>query len=243
MKKFFKSMALSLVVAVFAICCLAGCGGKDEFKGGENATVTEIYEIASTANNEFGSGYSMYTVIKYGKRTYMEIDGQVVLGESDVQVAMTINMLGYAFGAYVRDGYAYLSTTEGKVKVALDTESEEYTTMISQIQKAMSNADIESDMLTFLEAYAAFEAMGESFKVKKLTSEDGLERFKIYTTQETEDGTADVEMVVGYKDGHIVEYSTKSTEGKEVMYSSIKALAADAEINYPADLDTYTEAV
>ncbi|MBQ7327396.1 MAG: hypothetical protein IJX00_00315 [Clostridia bacterium] len=172
-----------------------------------------------------------------------KIDGQVVLGESDVQVAMTINVDGEAFGAYVKDSYAYLSTTEGKVKVALDTESEEYTDMISQIQNAMSEADIESEMLTILESYAAMEAMEESFKVKKLTGEDGLVRFKIYTTQEAEGVTADVEMVVGYKDGHIVEYSAKYTAGKQVMYSSIKALAADAEINYPADLDTYTEAV
>ena len=251
MKKFFKSMALSLVVAVFAICCLAGCGSKDEFKSGDDATVAELYTIASaeTAVNNFTEGYELYMIVKAGKQIIMEIDGQVMMGESesDTQVAMTIGMIGEVgyeeFGAYLKDGCAYIASPEGKVKVDIGTESPEYASMIQQISGAMQEADIETELLNTLEAYAAFEAMGETIKVKKLTGEDGLVRFKIYTSQEAEGVTADVEMIVGYKDGHIVEYSAKYTAGKQVMYSSIKALAADAEINYPADLDTYTEAV
>ncbi|MBQ7327397.1 MAG: hypothetical protein IJX00_00320 [Clostridia bacterium] len=74
MKKFFKSMALSLVVAVFAICCLAGCGSKDEFKNGDDATVAELYTIASAEDtvNEFNEGYEIYTVVKAGKQVFAE---------------------------------------------------------------------------------------------------------------------------------------------------------------------------
>lgn len=238
MKKFLKSIALSLVVAVFAICCLAGCGGKDEFKGGENATAAEIYEIASTANNEFGSGYSMYTVMKYGKQTMMEIDLKLIMGEDDIQAAMVMGMANDAGGydeieAYITDGYAYANYGELKVKEVYDAED-----ATSEIAGAFQEANISETLLDSLEMYVQLEAQGFGFKIKKLVDEEtGLVRFKIY------DDVENSYLIVGYLDGQIVEYVVEMEAEGGYMYASIKALPADATIEFPADLDTYTEAV
>ena len=238
MKKFLKSMALSLVVAVFAICCLAGCGGKDEFKGGANATAAEIYEIASTANNEFGSGYSMYTVMKYGKQKYMEIDLQLIMGEDDLQAAVKMGMANDAggydeFEAYVADGYSYANYDGLKVKEAFDMED-----VTSDIAAAFQQADISETLLDTLDMYAGLEAQNFTFKIKKLVDEEtGLVRFKIY------DDVENSYLIVGYINGQIVEYTAEMDYEGVYMYASIKALPADATIEFPADLDTYTEAV
>ena len=238
MKKFFKSMALSLVVAVFAICCLAGCGSKDEFKDGANATAAEIYEIASTANNEFGAGYSMYMVAKVGKQKAMEIDLKLIVGEDDIQVAMVMGMANNAGGydeieAYITDGYAYENYDGLKVKEVYDTED-----VASEIAGAFQKANISETLLYSLDRYADREAQGFGFKIKKLVDEEtGLERFKIY------DDVQNSYLIVGYLDGQIVEYVTEMKAKGVYMYTSIKVLPADATIEFPADLDTYTEAV
>lgn len=241
MKKFFKSMALSLVVAVFAICCLAGCGSKDEFKDGANATAAEIYEIASTANNEFGSGYSMYMITKVGKQKAMEIDMDLLMIGEDLQLAMVMGADASLAGGsgyeeikmYIKDNYAYANVAGQKVKEAFDPSE-----ISDEISTAMNMAEIEESLMTELSKYARLEAQDFGFKIKKLVDEEtDLVRFKIY------DDVQNSCLIVGYLDGQIVEYVTEMKAKGVYMYTSIKVLPADATIEFPADLDTYTEAV
>lgn len=243
MKKFFKSMALSFVVAVFAICCLAGCGSKDEFKNGANATAAEMLSVASEANNEFGNGYSMYMVTKMGKQVAMEIDMDLLLVEDDFQLAMKMGAIDESgvyseFETYVKDGYAYLNAAGQKIKNVFDMNPEDS----GSLEYAMSLAEISENLLTELERYAQLEAQNFDFGVKKLVDEEtGLVRYRIY--DDFEEGIK-LSYTVGYLNGQIVEFSCEQDGGKAgYALLTIKALAADAEINYPADLDTYTEAV
>lgn len=241
MKKFFKSMALSLVVAVFAICCLAGCGSKDEFKNGETATAAEMLSVANASTNQFDSGYSMYMIAKAGKQKMMEIDMDLLMVDEDLQLAMSMGADmslegGSGFEViemYVRDNYAYANVAGQKVKEAFDPSE-----ISEELSTAMNMAEIEESLITMLEQYAQVEAQGFSFKVKKLVDEtSGLVRFKLY--DETQKGS----VIVGYLDGQIVEYVLEAEMEGLYTYVSIKALAADATIEFPADLDTYTEAV
>ncbi len=245
MKKFFKSMALSLVVAVFAICCLAGCGSNDEFKKGQKATATEMFAVASEANNEFGTSYSAYTIVKMGKQTMLEVDMQLVLAEESIEAAIKMagdpalagEMGGFAsVEAYITGGYSYVNTAGQKVKAPFDMEGE----MPSEIAGALQTSDIADTLMDTLDMYAQLEGQGFDFKVRKLVDETtGLVRYKLYV----EENGAKSTMIVGYLDGQIVEFEMEGEA--EGMYTlvSIKTLPADATIEFPADLDTYTEAV
>ena len=245
MKKFFKSMALSLVVAVFAICCLAGCGSKDEFKNGANATAADMLSVASESTNQFDSGYSMYMIAKVGKQKAMEIDMDLLMIGEDLQLAMVMGMDASLTGGsgyeeikmYIKDNYAYANVAGQKVKEAFDPSE-----MSGQLSEAMDMAEIEESLMAELSKYAQLEGQGIDFKVKKLVDEEtGLVRFRIY--DDFEEGVK-LSYTVGYLDGKIVEYAMEADAGKSgYTYLEIKALAADATIEFPADLDTYTEAV
>ncbi|MBQ7327394.1 MAG: hypothetical protein IJX00_00305 [Clostridia bacterium] len=118
MKKFFKSFVLCLVVAVFAVCGLAGCGKKQQEPAEpivETITLAEMEEYFEENDSylAFVDGFAVKMKIESTNgQTFSYIDGTVILYNAYTDVRASVSLLSQtnikiSGDAYLKEGDVY----------------------------------------------------------------------------------------------------------------------------------------
>ncbi len=234
MKKIFKTLSLSLLVAVFGVFCLVGCGA-DEFANAQRITSDDLntYMASEEVQTSF-TGYKM-TVEMLGTKI---IDATVATGaEEELQAALVINMPASLTGSvamrmtmYLKDGIVYVDAGEGqRVKMAFDANDEDFSQLVSALRFAGDVKEIVNESLS---------VPGVDLVIKKV--EDGNKtKFLLEATQTVQGYTSVGSLKLVYTDNVLTEVTETTKIGNDVM-SKASIVAVSEGVNFPAGLETDT---
>ena len=233
MKKIFKTLSLSLIVAVFGVFCLVGCGA-DEFANAQRITSDDLntYMASEEVQTSF-TGYKM-TAEMLGTKI---LDATVATGADEkLEAALIINMPASLTGSvamrmtmYLKDGIVYAESSEGKVKMTFDADNEGFSQLVEALKYAGDIKEVINESLS---------VPGVDLVIKKV--EDGNKtKFLLEATQTVQGYTSVGSLKLVYTDNVLTEVTQTVKVGKDVM-SKVSIVAVSEGVNFPAGLETDT---
>lgn len=233
MKKIFKTLSLSLIVAVFGVFCLVGCGA-DEFANAQRITSDDLntYMASEEVQTSF-TGYKM-TAEMLGTKI---LDATVATGADEkLEAALIINMPASLTGSvamrmtmYLKDGIVYAESSEGKVKMTFDADNEGFSQLVEALKYAGDIKEVINESLS---------VPGVDLVIKKV--EDGNKtKFLLEATQTVQGYTSVGSLKLVYTDNVLTEVTETVKVGKDVM-SKVSIVAVSEGVNFPAGLETDT---
>lgn len=259
MKKFFKSMALCLVVAVFAICCFAGCGKKDGKPAAETISETisadDLLEYFETEDvyAEFVDGFNVTLKIENNTaEKAVSLEGTVLLYAKGVDVYTQSVMLSQpgiqmSGSAYCKDGDVYADVNfapkfwveDGFSVDAYALQQQEIFSSFVEIVKELPN--INNFPTTIFERIFDDAAGGAEIEIEKVTNiKTGATSYVVYFD--------DVHFVkFGFNKFHelsFFEIYTISDANGDEQFISVEMLEVghDTRIPFPDGYEDYHDA-
>lgn len=232
MKKVFKTLSLSLLVAVFGVFCLVGCGA-DEFANAQKITSDELNTyIASEEVQTSFTGYKM-TAETLGTKI---LDATVATGADEkLEAALVINMpasltgsVAVSMSMYLKDGIVYADAGEGqKVKMPYDANDEDFAQLVEALRYAGDIKEMINESLSY---------PGVEMAIKKL--EDGNKtKFLLEATQTVQGYTMVSSLRLVYTDNVLTEVTETQKVGNDVL-SKVPIVAISEGVSFPAGLET-----
>ncbi|MGN1201315.1 MAG: hypothetical protein ACI4R8_03575 [Candidatus Caccovivens sp.] len=240
MKKFLKTLTLSIAVAFMGIFCLVGCGNQDEFSNAEKITSDALSTYVQSSTSEF-SGYQM----KMNVTGVDMIDATVVIDQdtNDMQIAMNFNFPAEIIeegedvtgSIYLKDNIVYFNYMGQKLKTAYDPTSADF----EELQQAlMFSGDLKDLILENLT-----DVNSDNLSIKMLT-EENTTKFLIEVKEWSDYGMINYSMKLVYEDDALIELVETTKVGKDVL-SLITIKAYSGAVTFPEGLaedESYTEA-
>lgn len=253
MKKVFKSLALSLIVAVFAICGLAGCGKKEEQPTEatvvEEITAEEMIDILRAQEYlAFVDGFTLSLNLKNVEDiAELSAAGTVILYNHGTDLQATVYMVAstgitISGDVCVKDNNTYANIDFApKFWIEEGYDFDEYALQLgdttSEFLEVARNLPA-SNPYGFFDQIAWFAYAGDEWTCEKTTSATGEVSYVIYFTEDRVNR-------VKFSFNKFNELSTfELFEIVDDGYVDIRMeeVGHDVRISYPADYQNYTDA-